>query len=76
MSFKNGKTKALTFSFDDGNVDDVRLVEVLNRYGLLYPILQFQAPFPSVLQALYQLRLHQPQGNRKGEYSRAHPYQG
>lgn len=34
MSFKNGKTKALTFSFDDGNVDDVRLVEVLNRYGL------------------------------------------
>lgn len=26
--------KLLTFSFDDGNEDDVRLVEILNRYGL------------------------------------------
>lgn len=34
MSFSNGKKKAITFSFDDGNTDDVRLVEVLNRYGL------------------------------------------
>lgn len=29
-----GKNKALTFSFDDGNVDDIRLVEILNKYGL------------------------------------------
>lgn len=28
------KKKLLTFSFDDGNVDDVRLVELFNRYGL------------------------------------------
>ncbi len=34
MSFKNGQKKALTFSFDDGNEDDVRLVGLLNRYGL------------------------------------------
>ena len=26
--------KFLTFSFDDGNEDDVRLVEIMNRYGL------------------------------------------
>lgn len=26
--------KALTFSFDDGSMDDIRLVEILNRYGL------------------------------------------
>lgn len=26
--------KLLTFSFDDGNTDDIRLVEILNRYGL------------------------------------------
>ena len=34
MSFKNGQKKALTFSFDDGNEDDVRLVGLLNRYGV------------------------------------------
>ncbi|MBR3300215.1 MAG: polysaccharide deacetylase family protein [Clostridia bacterium] len=30
----NGKNKAITFSFDDGNTDDVRLVELFKRYGL------------------------------------------
>ncbi len=30
----NGKNKLLTFSFDDGNIDDIRLVEILNKYGL------------------------------------------
>lgn len=34
MAFSNGKKKALTFSFDDGNVDDIRLIEILDRYGL------------------------------------------
>ena len=29
-----GKYKAITFSFDDGILDDVRLVEILNKYGL------------------------------------------
>ena len=29
-----GKHKAITFSFDDGILDDVRLVEILNKYGL------------------------------------------
>ena len=30
----NNKKKALTFSFDDGVTQDVRLIEILNRYGL------------------------------------------
>ncbi|MBE6674703.1 MAG: polysaccharide deacetylase [Ruminococcaceae bacterium] len=30
----NGKTKAVTFSFDDGVTQDIRLIEILNRYGL------------------------------------------
>ena len=30
----NGKMKALTFSFDDGVVQDRRTVELLNKYGL------------------------------------------
>ena len=29
-----GKLKALTFSFDDGVKQDVRLIEILNKYGL------------------------------------------
>jgi len=30
----NNKKKAITFSFDDGVTQDVRLIEILNRYGL------------------------------------------
>lgn len=30
----NGKSKALTFSFDDGVTQDIRLVELFNKYGL------------------------------------------
>lgn len=30
----NGKKKAVTFSFDDGVVQDIRLVEILNKYNL------------------------------------------
>lgn len=30
----NGKMKAVTFSYDDGVKQDIRLVEILNRYGL------------------------------------------
>lgn len=29
-----GKNKALTFSFDDGVKQDIRLIEILNKYGL------------------------------------------
>lgn len=29
-----GKTKAVTFSYDDGVTQDIRLVELLNKYGL------------------------------------------
>jgi peptidoglycan/xylan/chitin deacetylase (PgdA/CDA1 family) len=30
----NGKNKAVTFSFDDGVSQDIRLIELLNKYGL------------------------------------------
>ena len=30
----NGKKKAVTFSFDDGVTQDVRVIEILNKYGL------------------------------------------
>ncbi|HWT26404.1 MAG TPA: polysaccharide deacetylase family protein [Mobilitalea sp.] len=32
--YPNGKTKALTFSYDDGEIHDRRLVEIFNRYGM------------------------------------------
>lgn len=33
MSF-NGKNKAFTFSYDDGVTQDIRLIEILDKYGL------------------------------------------
>lgn len=30
----NGKLKALTFSYDDGAIQDARLIELLNKYGI------------------------------------------
>ena len=30
----SGKMKAVTFSYDDGVTQDIRLIEILNRYGL------------------------------------------
>ncbi len=30
----NGKKKAITFSFDDGVTQDIRCIEILNKYGL------------------------------------------
>lgn len=30
----NGKMKAVTFSFDDGITQDIRLIEIFNKYGL------------------------------------------
>jgi peptidoglycan/xylan/chitin deacetylase (PgdA/CDA1 family) len=30
----NGKKKAITFSFDDGVTQDIRTIEILNKYGL------------------------------------------
>lgn len=34
MRFPEGKKKAVTLSYDDGVVSDIRLMEVLNKYGL------------------------------------------
>lgn len=31
---EQGKKKAITFSYDDGVVQDIRLIELLNKYGL------------------------------------------
>lgn len=30
----DGKKKAITFSFDDGVTQDIRMIEILNKYGL------------------------------------------
>ena len=32
--FPGGKHKALTMSYDDGKVQDRRLIEIFNRYGI------------------------------------------
>ena len=34
LRFPNGLSKALTLSYDDGVVEDIRLIEIMNRHGL------------------------------------------
>lgn len=34
MCYPNGVRKAVTFSYDDGSVDDLKLVEIFNRYKM------------------------------------------
>lgn len=34
MRYPGGKFKAVTFSYDDGSVHDIRLVEILNKFGM------------------------------------------
>ncbi len=34
LRFKNGLLKALTLSYDDGAYDDMRLIDIMNKYGL------------------------------------------
>ena len=34
MRLKNGKLKVLTLSYDDGVVQDIRLIGILNKYGI------------------------------------------
>nr|WP_300837907.1 hypothetical protein [uncultured Acetatifactor sp.] len=34
MRFPKGKSKALTLSYDDGVEQDVRLMEIMDQYGL------------------------------------------
>ena len=36
IKFKDGKSKALTLSYDDGVVQDIRLVSILDKYGVKY----------------------------------------
>ena len=34
MKLKDGKSKVLTLSYDDGVVQDIRLMEILNKHGI------------------------------------------
>lgn len=34
VCFPGGKSKVLTMSYDDGKVEDVRLIEIFNKYGI------------------------------------------
>ncbi len=34
MKLKDGKSKVLTFSYDDGRVQDMRLIELMDKHGL------------------------------------------
>ena len=44
----HGKKKAITFSFDDGVMQDIRTIEILDKYGILSGILIYQQIFACI----------------------------
>ena len=36
MKLKDGKSKVLTLSYDDGVVQDIRLIGILDKYGIVW----------------------------------------
>ena len=34
MKLKDGRSKVITLSYDDGVFQDIRLVEIMGRYGI------------------------------------------
>ena len=34
LRFPEGKTKAVTLSYDDGNLSDLKLTEIMGKYGI------------------------------------------
>ncbi len=48
----NGKSKAVTFSFDDGNWQDKKVIEILDKYNLNKARLIFALSFSESLGAI------------------------
>ena len=87
MRFKDGKPKALTLSYDDGIEQDIRLVSILDKYGLkctfnvsagclcdkkeIYPKEQILGRFLTKSQAV---ELYKNSGHEVAIHGYKHPY--
>ena len=84
LRFPGFKTKAFTTSWDDGSVDDIRLVEMFNQYGIKATFNISSArfsndpdAFPRPLTKEEALRIYIPNGHEVAVHGLRHisPYQ-
>ena len=84
MVLKDGKTKVLTLSYDDGVVQDIRLIEIMNKYGLkgTFNINSSHYPDENTVRAKFRggLKLSEAKelyinsGNEVAVHTFTHPY--
>ena len=89
MRFPEGRQKVLTLSYDDGTVHDIRLIEIMNRYGIkgtfninsmnLYPeeLDAQRVPgfkYRSLLTPEQMLELYPNSGHEVALHSATHPF--
>lgn len=81
IRFPGGKQKALTLSYDDGVVQDIRLVDILNRHGIKATFNVNSACFPDEdregerrLSAQQVKDLYWPAGHEVAVHSATHPF--
>ena len=65
MRFPGGKKKALTFSYDDGVEQDIRLMEILNRNGLKATFNINGCRFEQDEYTYEEGRIHRPMGRKQ-----------
>ena len=81
IRFPEGRDKALTLSYDDGVVQDIRLVELLNKYGIKATFNINSGCFPDKdatgdrhLSADQVKKLYLPTGHEVAVHSLTHPF--
>lgn len=84
MRLKDDKLKVLTMSYDDGVVQDIRLIEIMNKYGLkgtfnlnsgLYlPEDEKRERFYGRLKLSEAVKLYKDSGHEVAIHSRTHPF--
>lgn len=65
MRFPEGKQKALTFSYDDGVEQDIRLMQIFNRYGMKGTFNVNGSRFENDEYTYPEGTIHRPMGRKK-----------
>jgi hypothetical protein len=65
MLFKDGKNKALTLSYDDGVEQDIRFIEILDKYGIKCTFNLNGCHFEQDERSFSEGKLHRPMAKRK-----------
>ena len=84
IKLKDGKSKVLTLSYDDGVVQDIRLIEIMNKYGLrgtfnicsswVCPEDKIRESFRGSLKLSEAQKLYTNSGHEIAAHSHTHPF--